>query len=79
MWKAKTSVHFQERLCLFIITKALYMRHRNKKTTSNALSDEKALMDLVQCTFSFCKDFFYILIMDLCMPVCCSVFVSVDA
>lgn len=55
------------------------MRHRNKKTTSNALSDEKALMNLVQCTLSFHKDFFYILVMDLCMPVCCSVFVSVDA
>lgn len=71
MWKAKTSVHFQEGLCLFIITKALYMRHRNKKTTSNALSGEKALMNLVQCTLSFRKDFFYILIMELCMSVCC--------
>lgn len=60
MWKAKTSVHFQEGLCLFIITKALYTRHRNKKTTSNALSGEKALMNLVQCTLSFHKDFFYV-------------------
>lgn len=44
---------------------------QEQETTSDALSGEKALMNLVQCTLSFRKDFFYILIMELCMSVCC--------